>query len=60
MSWKTESTVLTTDRKLDWEKTGTSLMDLWGYKTALLITLGSLEFRKKGERVELKKYSDND
>lgn len=35
-------------------------MDLRGYKTALLITLGPLEFRKKGERVALKKYSDND
>ena len=51
---------LNTDRKLDWKKTGRSLMDLWGYKMAHLITLGSLEFRMKGERTELKTHSNND
>lgn len=60
MSWKTESTQSEQDRKLDWKNTGRSLMDLWGYKTAHLITLGSLEFRMKGERTELKKHSNND
>ena len=35
-------------------------MDLWGYRTALLITLVSLQSRMKGEKTELKRYSNND